>query len=113
MKKHVTPSPATEGEKQAATIARLQQKVEHQAALLIRKRQASQHRLTQIERQRKLIADRWATISLQQETIVLQRQQLALQEVMFAKLHDFIGQLNQQMQSARKDAAALGQQSEG
>ncbi len=52
-------------------------------------------------------------LTLQGETIELQRRQLALQEVAFAKLHDFIGQLNQQMQSARKDAAALGQQSEG
>jgi hypothetical protein len=47
-------------------------------------------------------------LTLQGATIALQRRQLALQEVMFAKLHDFTGQLNQQMQSARKDAAALG-----
>jgi hypothetical protein len=52
-------------------------------------------------------------IAAQQETIELQRRQLALQELAFAKLHDFTSQLNQQMQAAKEDAKRIDQQSEG
>jgi hypothetical protein len=60
-----------------------------------------------------IIEKQAGVIAAQQETIELQRRQLALQEVAFAKLHDFTSQLNQQMQAAKEDAKRIDQQSEG
>jgi hypothetical protein len=59
-------------------------------------------------------------IAAQQQTIALQRRQLALQEVIFGKLFDYVQQLQQQWHTTAQDAKALGlpaagigQQSEG
>jgi hypothetical protein len=52
-------------------------------------------------------------LTLQGETIELQRRQLALQEVIFGKLFDFVQQLQQQWHTTEQDAKTLGQQNEG
>jgi hypothetical protein len=49
----------------------------------------------------------------QRETIELMRQQLALQNVVFDKLFDFVQELREQMQASEQAAMALVQQSEG
>jgi hypothetical protein len=50
---------------------------------------------------------------VQRETIGLMRQQLALQDVVFGKLFDYVQELREQMQASEQAAMKLIQQSEG
>jgi hypothetical protein len=52
-------------------------------------------------------------IIVQRETIGLMRQQLSLQDAVFVRLFDFVGELREQMQASEQAAMALIQQSEG
>ncbi len=52
-------------------------------------------------------------ITVQRETIGLMRQQLALQDAVFVRLFDFVGELREQMQASEQATMALIQQSEG